>query len=144
VTRSEMLLAILAASNGRPYTPVQIQKATFLVTRNLPHLVDIGQNYVFAPYDYGPFDQNVYNDAQMMRLEGHVEITQPQGVRWSQYAASDEGVERGRRLLDALGKRDRSYIESISHWVRILTFEQLVKAVYDKYPEMRVNSIFKG
>ena len=54
------------------------------------------------------------------------------------------GVERGRRLLDALGKRDRSYIELISRWVRILTFEQLVKAIYDKYPEMRVNSIFKG
>ena len=59
VTRSEMLLAILAASNGRPYTPVQMQKATFLVTRNLPHLVDIGQNYVFAPYDYGPYQYRV-------------------------------------------------------------------------------------
>jgi hypothetical protein len=130
MTRSEVLLAILAASDGRPYTPVQIQKAAFLVTKNLPSLIDVGPSYIFSAYDYGPFDSNVYNDAQTMQLDGCVEITQPQGARWNQYAASDKGVERGQCILSRLDERQRDYIVSVSQWVRSLTFEQLVRAIY--------------
>lgn len=144
MTRSEMLLGILAASDGRPFTPVQIQKAVFLVTRNLPNLVDEGPGYEFIPYDYGPFDPSVYTDAETMQREGHVEIIRQEGARWNRYSASDSGVHSGKRILKALGKRERSYIVSLSHWVRAQTFEQLVKAIYAQYPEMRANSIFRG
>lgn len=144
MTRSEMLLGILAASDGRPFTPVQIQKAVFLVTRNLPNLVDEGPGYDFIPYDYGPFDQSVYTDAEIMQREGRVEIIRQEGTRWNRYSASDLGVDSGKRILNALGNRERNYIVSLSQWVRAQTFEQLVKAIYAKYPEMRTNSIFRG
>ena len=144
MTRSDMLLAVLAASNGRPYTPVQIQKAIFLVTRNLPRVVTQGPSFDFEPYDYGPFDQNVYAEAEALSREGLTEIIRNDGTRWNRYIATDRGVDRGTRTLNSMRERDRSYIKNVSTWVRSQTFEGLVKAIYDQYPEMRVNSVFRG
>jgi hypothetical protein len=144
MTRSEALLAILAASGGRPYTPAQIQKAAFLVTRNLPALVTDGRPYNFVPYDYGPFDQSVYADAEAMRASGIVEISPSPHGRWNMYSASDLGVDQGAQLLNAMNERNRDYVTRVSAWVRSLRFEELVKAIYAQYPEMRANSIFRG
>jgi hypothetical protein len=36
------------------------------------------------------------------------------------------------------------YIQRISDWVRVLSFNRLVKSVYEAYPHMRAHSIFKG
>jgi hypothetical protein len=144
MTRSEVLLAILAASEGRPFTPVQIQKAAFLVTTNLPRLVNAGPNFGFVPYDYGPFDQSVYSEAETLAAQRDVEITRREGVRWNQYAASDKGIERGTKILDKMSESQRDYVKKISQWVRALSFEQLVKAIYAQYPDMKENSIFRG
>jgi hypothetical protein len=144
LTRQQVLLALLAASNGRPYTPVQIQKAAFLVTRNLPQLVNEGPNFTFEPYDYGPFDQSVYQECEQLAREGSAEVIPQDGVRWNQYAASDTGVERGTRLLDSIPQRDSDYLKSVAAWVRSQSFVGLVKAIYAQYPEMKVNSVFRG
>ena len=37
--RRELVLAVLAAGKGRPFSPAQIQKAVFLIDKNLPHLI---------------------------------------------------------------------------------------------------------
>jgi uncharacterized protein YwgA len=142
MTRDEALLAVLAASGGRNYAPAQIQKAIFLVTENLPALVTKGPKYHFEPYDYGPFDRRVYSDCEVLATAGKVEILQ--GPRWKYYAATNAGVDRGKTILNSLSKSDSDYIVSVSNWVRSLTFEQLVKSIYDKYPKMKVNSIFRG
>jgi uncharacterized protein len=142
--RSQVLLAILAAAQGRPFTPAQIQKAAFLVTRNLPGLVTRGQNYNFVPYDYGPFDQSVYADAEMMVSRGALIIAPSPFGRWSQYSASDLGVNVGNTILDHMDAQSREYVISVVQWVRSLSFQQLVKAIYDRYPEMRENSVFRG
>jgi hypothetical protein len=144
MTRSEVLLAILAASQGRPYTPVQIQKAAFLVTRNLPDLVDDGSNFEFEPYDYGPFDHNVYGESEALNRDGMVEIIREDGTRWNRYAASDAGVNRGADILARMSDRERSYVAEVSAWVRAQSFESLVRSIYSAYPEMRVNSVFRG
>jgi hypothetical protein len=142
MTRDDALLAILAASGGRNYAPAQIQKAVFLITENLPRLVTKGPKYQFEPYDYGPFDRHVYTDCETLAAAGKVEILQ--GPRWKYYTATDEGVKRGNEILNSLSEIDRKYIVMVSNWVRSLTFEQLVKSIYQKYPKMKVNSIFRG
>ncbi len=144
MTRSEMLLAILAASQGRPLTPVQIQKAAFLVTRHFPGLIRHGPRYNFTPYDYGPFDQAVYSDVELLARAGEVEITRREGTNWNQYAASDSGIARGTELLGAMRPNEQDYVRRVSAWVRSLSFEDLVRAIYNQYPEMRVNSVFRG
>jgi uncharacterized protein len=142
MTRDDVLLAILAASGGRNYTPAQIQKAVFLVTENLPRLVTKGPKHHFEPYDYGPFDRHVYTDCEALAVEGEAEILQ--GPRWKYYAATDAGADRGNKILKKMSEPDRKYIVDVSKWVRSLTFEQLVQAIYDKYPKMKVNSIFRS
>jgi hypothetical protein len=59
VNRRDLVLAILAAADGRAYTPVQIQKAVFIVCDQFPDLIEEGPHFHFEPYDYGPFDSDV-------------------------------------------------------------------------------------
>lgn len=144
LTRQQVLLAILAASQGRPYSPVQIQKAVFLVTENLPHLVGEGARFNFEPYDYGPFDQAVYAETERLQVAGLAEVIHQNGVRWSRYAASDRGVQKGEEYLKRMAPREREYIKTVAAWVRSQPFEKLVKSIYAQYPQMKVNSIFRG
>ena len=39
---------------------------------------------------------------------------------------------------------DRPPIEQVSKFVRSLSFEQLVSAIYKAYPRMKANSVFRG
>ena len=142
--RRDLLLAILAASDGRPYDPVQIQKAAFLLTRNRPNVVTDGPNFNFTPYDYGPFDADVYNEASALALAGAAAIAPSAAGRWNTYAATDEGLVRGRQILQNLDEGTREYVSKVSAWVRSQSFGGLVKSIYDAYPDMKVNSIFKG
>jgi len=142
--RRELLLVVLAAGRGRAFQPAQIQKAVFLIDRNLPSLVHSGPRYQFAPYNYGPFDRNVYVEAEYLREEGAVVIAPSAGGRWMTYAASDVGLKRGEEILGRLKLKSRQYIESIAEWVLAQSFGSLVKSIYDAYPEMRENSIFQG
>ena len=51
MNRGDIVLAMLASADGRTFSPVQIQKAIFLVSRNLPSIFDEGEE--FSP-DYSP------------------------------------------------------------------------------------------
>lgn len=109
----------------------------------MARLID-GPSFNFVPYDYGPFDADVYNEAAALRLAGEA-IIAPSGIgNWNTYAASDAGVVRGRSLLEQLDKPAADYLREISNWVRSQSFSSLVKSIYDAYPEMRANSIFRG
>jgi hypothetical protein len=140
MNRRDLVLAVLASSEGRPYTPAQLQKAVFLISRNLPRLFH-GPGFKFVPYDYGPFDSDVYNEVENLRQAGDAIIAVG---RWNTYAASEAGLKRGRGLLADLDQPARQYVEKVSEWVRAQSFSSLVKSIYDAYPEMRANSIFRG
>jgi hypothetical protein len=142
--RREVLLAVLAAGRGRQFSPVQIQKAIFLINKNLPHLTHGGPSYNFLPYNYGPFDRSVYIEAETLRDEGQATIALADNGRWSTYAASERGVEQGGLILNRMHQKSRKYVESVVEWVLAQSFGSLVKAIYDEYPEMRENSIFQG
>jgi len=116
----------------------------FLVSQNLPDLVTVGRKYSFAPYDYGPFDSTVYDDARVLRSAGLARIADAGNGRWSTYSATDEGVEAGTKLLDGMAEGHRKYIRDVAAWVRKLSFSALVKSIYDAYPQMRENSIFES
>lgn len=144
MNRRDLVLAVLAASDGRPYTPVQIQKALFLISQNAGDVVDEGPGFDFQPYDYGPFDSAVYAEAERLAANGAAEIVPSRTGSWSTYAASDEGVTWGREILDELSEDSRDYIQGVSAWVRRLSFGSLVKSIYDAYPEMKARSVFRG
>jgi uncharacterized protein len=144
VKRKEMLLAVLAAVEGKKLSPTQLQKALFLITKNIPDAFAENELYEFEPYNYGPFDVKVYRDAEINANNGPAEITLSPSGRWKEYSASNAGVLTGKSILSDLTHSQRLYIENVSNWVKGLNFEKLVKSIYDTYPEMKVNSVFKG
>ncbi|MCH8831499.1 MAG: Sua5/YciO/YrdC/YwlC family protein [Chloroflexi bacterium] len=111
---------------------------------DLPDLVTEGPNYNFAPYDYGPFDSTVYNDARVLQAAGLARIADASNGRWSTYSATDHGLERATEILGGMTKGQRKYILDVAAWVRKLSFSALVKSIYDAYPQMRERSIFEG
>jgi hypothetical protein len=141
MTPKDWTLLVLAAA-GKPMSPVQLQKSLFLLSRNIsserlgPHYYD------FEAYDYGPFCQRVYADAQALEREGHVVIT-AQESRYRQYAATPSGMELAGALRRRVGESSSAYLDEAVRWVLARTFNELVKAIYRSYPEMKVNSVFQ-
>jgi hypothetical protein len=144
MNRRDLVLAILAAADGRTYTPVQIQKAAFVICDQFPDLIDQGPGFHFEPYDYGPFDSDVYFELSRLHDAGDAEIAPSAYGNWNTYAASDAGIDRGWDLLSQLSRDRQRYVKEVSSWVRSLSFKKLVKSIYEAYPAMRANSIFRG
>lgn len=142
MTRSEMLLAGLAAGGeNATYTPVQVQKLFFLLDREASASLG-GPFFRFVPYDYGPFDQAVYAGLDDLARRD-MALVQSTG-RYRVYGLTQAGQAEGQRLLKGLLPNAREYVESVARWVRQLSFQQLVAAIYNKYPDMKANSVFRG
>jgi len=139
--KRDVVLAALAPAKGVPHTPVQVQKLLFLIDREIPELVD-GPHFNFQPYNYGPFDKDVYDVLQELASENYVYI-QPEET-WNSYGLTVKGQKLGDKKLRDLPKEAQRYIKAASTFVRKLTFGQLVSAIYKAYPEMRANSVFQG
>lgn len=137
--RSDTILAILAAANGRPLTPVQLQKAVFLLDRN-----GLARGFHFVPYDYGPFDRAVYEEAAALAARGQAAIEPAQWGRWNVYSATADGIDAAEEVMDRLPPARAAYVRDVVEWVRKQSFASLVKSIYQQYPEMRENSIFQG
>lgn len=128
----------LAAAEGRPLSPVQLQKVLFL----LGEKGKIGRDYyTFRPYNFGPFSAEIYQDAESLESEGLVRIDRKEpGRPWALYAATADGIAAADRIkVDA---RTRDYVQRLVDWARSLSFQELVSAVYREFPKQRVNSIF--
>ena len=140
ITKRDVILASMAPSNGRPYTPVQIQKLLF-INDNEANIAG-GPHFAFEPYSYGPFDKDVYNELEAMQLDGLATVARNGSTRM--FALTPVGQARGLNILDSLPKQTSRYLKDVSAFVLRLDFAELVSAVYRKYPEMRVNSVFRG
>lgn len=141
---SDWVLLTIDASPAKSLSPVQLQKALFLFSRNL----DDGQRqtddfYQFEPYDYGPFDRTVYDDAEALERLGDVVIDSPHSTGRRRYSATPSGTERAASIRESLNSEAREYLDRVVGWVTRLTFNGLVKAIYQEYPEMRANSVFQ-
>jgi uncharacterized protein YwgA len=143
LSRDEVTLVVLAFANGEPFTPVQIQKAMFLTSDKVANAFARSALYDFQPYDYGPFDRQVYLDIENLEQRGLAQINQNPTNRWRTYSASPLGVTEGRRLSGSLEFDDVAVIERIVSLVRSLSFNDLVSAIYRAYPHMRERSVFR-
>ena len=142
MNRSEYVLAVLAASDGAPHTPVQVQKLFFLLDNKIPSFIG-GPRFDFHADNYGPFDKNVYNELDLLELRGLAEINPVADMRRKVYRTSQQGQQLGLALLNGLRGDVVQYIRQLSQWVRGLSFAQLVSAIYAEYPAMKANSIFQ-
>ena len=137
--RVDLLLKIIAAANGEAVTPAQLQKVAFLLGQKFPD--DVPSNYYrFRKYDYGPFCVDIYRDAEKLQLDGLVSIrVNPRGG-WKEYAASQQGLAND---SDSISESMTKYIAKKVKWARAVSFQELVREIYRKYPEFKENSVFQ-
>ena len=138
--RRNLMLAAMSVANGEVHTPVQVQKLFFLIDKEIPKLVS-GPHFDFKPYNYGPFDQDVYRELELLATAGLVELV-PQST-WSSYRLTQEGQSKGDKYFGVLKPKASEYIAEASKFVRSLSFTQLVSAIYKAYPKMRERSVFQ-
>ncbi len=137
----EMILVAMAPAHCSPFTPVQMQKLMFLIDEELEE--GLGRKFFnFRPYNYGPFDGDIYSCLDALVDSGHVELVPVFGQQWSSFKTTEDGQAAGERELNKLDPWVQDAIKIYSDWVQSLSFTQLVSAIYKKYPAMRVNSVF--
>jgi uncharacterized protein len=138
--RPGYILAALAAAGGDvTLTPVQVQKLFFLLDRRAGHLLG-GPHFAFEPYDYGPFDQAVYQELDALQRAGLVYINTD--GRYRTYKLTPQGYVKGNARFETLSGPVREFVQQTIAWIRSLRFDQLVAAIYREYPEMKARSIF--
>jgi len=140
--RRSLTLLMLAAAPGKFYSPVQIQKSMFLLDRQMPRVFDTTSRYVFRPYDYGPFDSDVYREIEILALDGLAEINIDPARAMKMYGASERGCIVAADFRRRLTLNQIEFIRKVSDFVRNLSFSDLVSAIYEAYPDTRMNSIF--
>lgn len=132
------LLALYYAD--KPLTPVQIQKILFLFGQ----AQGLGERakYQFKPWDYGPYSPKIYSDLETAAYEFDlVEITEGK-VRT--YKLTPEGEAAAEKLDSQADAELKDYLEKVTEWAKNLSFAQIVKAVYDAFPEYKERSIFRA
>lgn len=144
MTPKDWTLLVIAEAGEHPVQPVQLQKALFLISRNLhPRDLAAPKFYAFSPYDYGPFCSQVYADAERLETEGLVVISRPPETRFKTYRATEAGFQRASALKSALSSQATTYLTRVVEFTQSHTFNELVSAIYEAYPEMRANSVFQ-
>ena len=139
MTRNQIVLTAMAAGGHRAsFDPVQMQKYLFLIDREIPRWVG-GPRFRFQPYDYGPFDKDVYTVLDSLGQKNYVHIDDTRQYR--RYSLTDIGLERGSAKLDSLPEPIARYLIHVARWVRCLSFRQLLTAIYQRYPDMAVKSV---
>lgn len=137
---------MMAPAGTAVHTPVQVQKLAFLIDRLIGETIG-GTGFHFKPWHYGPFDKAVYGVLEELERDELVEINDMSAqMQPTQYRLTDLGEREGADLLQALRERSpdtAEYIETLSRWVRDQSFASLLRAIYAKFPEMAVNSVFK-
>lgn len=143
MTRRDWNLLVLAAAQGEPLSPAQLQKCLFLLDRNLGQVILCEDFYSFHPYHYGPFCSRVYSDAEDLSREGLASIHLTH-MGWSKYSATPEGIAHAHIISQDVDPGVMTYITAVVNWARRLSFPDLVRSIYEAYPDQRVNSVFQG
>jgi hypothetical protein len=137
VSRSDILLAILAAANGEELSRVQLQKVIFLVAEEFDGRLP-KDFYTFGKEKFGPFCIDIYNDTDMLHYWGWIRVKPGDEPRLEAYSIAKPFDLDGLQLDDDI----KQYIKDTVAWVADMSFGEIVRAVYRLFPEYRENSIF--
>jgi hypothetical protein len=140
MNREDWVLLALHFGGARGLSPVQLQKSLFLLRMEVP---EVGSDYYeFIPHNYGPFSKQIYQDAEQMATRGLVAIE-----RGPESHAIFLITAAGQLRIAVIDReapiRARNYLRSAVEWTQRQTFSGLVRAIYTKYPDYKINSVFQ-
>ena len=138
-----LLLLALKGAHGTPaLDPVRIQKGMFLLGQEGE--LSPEQTYDFEPLHYGPYSRQLRRDTESLVNNGLLKKEAVPGYTWSMYRLTPTGLERAQQLLQEAPRPQVELAYRIKQEITGVPFSELLKGVYDKYPDYAVNSVFSG
>ena len=139
-TKADVILAALASGRFDQFSPVQVQKMFFLLDKKVGKEIG-GPHFNFVPYDYGPFDVEVYKEIEKLAANGLIEVSHVGSLR--RYSLTEAGHQKGKALLENFSAFVQQFMRDVSNFVCSHSFADLVAAIYKAYPDMKINSVFR-
>lgn len=123
-----------------------MEKLLFLVKKEVLDRLkrpEASNFYLFSPYRFGPFSEDLYDDLEFLRDNGFVDVKgEPGGETYTI-------THKGSGFLEAKLKK-RLPPEVAEEVIRVtskyakLSIQDLIKYVYVRYPEYAVQSEIRG
>ena len=137
VSSSDILLAILAAADGKELSRGHLQKVAFLVSEEFRGKLP-PDFYKFDKHNYGPYCHEITADTEMLIYWGWIKAKAGADRNTETYSVA-ERFNFDELQLDEDIKR---YIKDTVAWVADMSFSKLVRAIYLRYPEFLERSVF--
>jgi hypothetical protein len=112
----------------------------------MEQVVPAAERYRFEPYLYGPMSREVYRDVRRLRDAGLIAEVPADSDRWRCLVPTPAGVRDALELERPTGTASPdslSRVRAIRHEVDCMTFDELLRRVYTRYPEYAANSVFR-
>ena len=139
-----VLLRFIALGGEREIDPVRLMKGLFVVAQESPSTwLKKSERYDFTPYNWGPCSFDIYNDLRRLQVSGLISARSEYGRTWDTYAITVAGNAQAEQAASHLGQELDGYIQIVRNWVSSMSFTDLLKEIYKRYPDSAVNSVFK-
>ncbi len=141
----DWLMLLLGVGDARALDPIRIQKGMFLLAQEGG--VRENEQYLFRPYDYGPFSARIYDDLDALVDEGLVAREVVPGYTWNRYCLTEAGMRKTQGIADRLDEehlRTVRFLLQMKREVLSQSFNRLLRYVYRRYPDYAKNSVFSG
>ncbi len=140
--KESITLLVIGADPNGGLSPIQLQKSLFIVGQTA--LDELPADYYeFFPYNYGPFTSEVYVIADTLEEKGLIRKVITSGENFFRYAITPDGKVKTAEIRKANPGLLCDYIDAVVQWVCSLSFDELLRAIYAKYPDFAVNSVFQ-
>lgn len=132
-------ISLLAEKGINFMDPIRIMKGLFLFKMSSKE--KIKEFYKFKPYLYGPCSFEIYSDLLRLQLEGKIAEYKAPSSNWNYYRVTDKGKRNANDILKKVSSELVELMKSIKQKLMDLSFLELLKEVYRKYPEYAQNSV---
>lgn len=141
MTRPETLLALLSTGGaGANFSVFRLEMLLFLIAREASDLIG-GHHFHFSAGTYGPCEDRLHEDLGLLVENGEILVDEPTSV--SVLSVTTKGLQRGSQVLQGLSEEARQAIMDKTHWILSQSAAEVLVRIFDRYPEMAVNSIFR-
>jgi DNA-binding PadR family transcriptional regulator len=113
-------------------------KGAFLVDRLGPESWQ--ELFSFRPYRFGPFDSSVYAIRDQLVRDGLLE--RHGNGRYATYSITEAGKQKAAETA-AADERFADWLRGIGRWVTGKSFSDLLRDIYERYPEFATHSVMR-
>ena len=94
---------------------------------------DLEDTFKFIAYDYGPYSFVLHDLIDKLVKDEYIKVTTYEERR--DFALTDKGVERARKVYEKLDEKTRVILEKLRREATQLGYSGVLRYVYSRYPE---------